>query len=128
MCIIEKLHDLSLMLCVEAFILMLVCTCRQVQACMADKALCCRPVARSCHYSHRVEGGKSTRLKIPVWGSVEQMKREGDDARVSFRLHHSLFSLSATRSSHTPPLFPLLYKARKMCFKDYIQYVMVITY
>lgn len=31
-----------------------------------------------------------------------------------------LFFLSATRSSHTHPLLPLLYKARKMCFKDCI--------
>lgn len=106
--IIEKLHDLSLMLCVEASILMLVCTCRQVQACMADKALCCRPVARSRHYNHRVEGGKkSTRRKIPVWGSVEQMKREGDDARVSFRLHNSPFFFSRPLALPTHPLFSL---------------------
>lgn len=38
-CIIEKLHELSLMLCVEASILMLVRTCRHAQACVADKAL-----------------------------------------------------------------------------------------
>lgn len=54
--------------------------CAEAKACVAEKALCCRPVDRASQYNLPTSScGKKnpTRCKIPVWGSVEQMKREG---------------------------------------------------
>lgn len=117
------------MLCAEASILMLVCTCRHAQACVADKALCCRPVDRASQYNLCTSscgvGWGGGQRELPTqntrMGVCGAQAKGGRVMLASASVCVSLcFSLGLSASPCTPSF-------KIMCFKDSI-YFMGITY